>query len=189
MPRGSAAYSLDTNAEVSLQDEQVSSLTRQGDGPYRCNGRQSPCLRCLFLRGKMPTVIMQRIGAPSLIMLPSRYFTHASVPPAILYVSNSNTFPIPYVSNSNQATTQRSQTNVNTGLSSALCRAVNTGLSSALCRAVPHSPYPAPDSPVVSVTLGTNVAKTAIGVGAASLIPCVADTSAATSTRAALPKG
>ena len=177
MPRGSAAYSLDTNAEVSLQDEQVSSLTRQGDGPYRCNGRQSPCLRCLFLRGKMPTVIMQRIGAPSLIMLPSRYFTHASVPPAILYVSNSNTFPIPYVSNSNQATTQRSQTNV------------NTGLSSALCRAVPHSPYPAPDSPVVSVTLGTNVAKTAIGVGAAALIPCVADTSAATSTRTALPKG
>ena len=184
MPRGSAAYSLDTNAEVSLQDEQVSSLTRQGDGPYRCNGRQSPCLRCLFLRGKMPTVIMQRIGAPSLIMLPSRYFTHASVPPG-----NTLRFQFQYVSNSNQATTQRSQTNVNTGLSSALCRAVNTGLSSALCRAVPHSPYPAPDSPVVSVTLGTNVAKTEIGVGAAALIPCVADTSAATSTRTALPKG
>ena len=168
MPRGSAAYSLDTNAEVSLQDEQVSSLTRQGDGPYRCNGRRSPCLHCRFLREKMPTVIMQRIGATSqiMLMLPSRYFTHESAPPTILYVFNSN-----------QTTTQRSQSSI------------NTRLSSALCRAVPRSPHPAPDSPVVSVTLGTNVAKTTIGVGAAALIPGVADTSAATSTRPALPKG
>ena len=168
MPRGSAAYSLDTNAEVSLQDEQVSSLTRQGDGPYRCNGRRSPCLHCRFLRGKMPTVIMQRIGATSQVMLilPSPYFTHESAPPTTLYVFNTN-----------QATTQRSQSSI------------NTRLGSALCRAVPRSPHPAPDSPVVSVTLGTNVAKTTIGVGAAALIPGVADTSAATSTRPALPKG
>ena len=158
----------DAAAEVSLQDEQVSAPIMQGGGPYRYNGRRPPRLRCRFLGVKDACNNQQYIRATPLnsFMPHPTSSTHASALP-----SSNNHFLI--------------QSSINTTSQSSM----NTWLGSALSRAVPRCPHPAPDSPVVSVTPGTDVPKMAIGVGAMALIPGVADTSAAPPTGSALPRG